>query len=698
MERQQIPDLPDNSPPILESLLKYISIDLGFDYLSLIDVRRLDPPPALGANLIMIIGSARSEKHLNVSADRLCRWLRSNYKLTPFADGLVGRNELKLKLRRKARRSKLLDAVGANEPSNRDNGISTGWVCVNVGIVEDPKNAQKQDSAEQPTYVGFGSQTEGAKVVVQMMTAEKRGEVDLEGLWQGVIARAARKRSFYREAQEEALGEQETDNAPANALEEERLSTGSGSKTAPSKKIVLDHISPEDTCLEHVVRRVSDSGTSKESVSLISGFEHMSFLPPAASPYHSQHVRGFHTASEQRNTYNRSCTVPDAEVFDESDLEPRLLSRLNGRYQRNGLTYTETTGESHRSGIIGPTESIPAFSDALTLRTKLKYLRNLPRATALKVLGGGQQDFSSTSFLSSFHQNFPAFPQSSHWDCVIELQCHALSLEHPGYSKLHLMSKLAQMAASGVELSERTFLAVFETVLLAPHRIDGTTRKPGSHNAIHALRRSLGWSFKVLEMMEAHGYDARTETVFTILHLALTDPLFLAPPPPVAGMTADAEPNRPFSLPPNELERYQYYFRKALNLLYTPTSNTLYMSMLRTYVAQDDWKAFWEVWRTMARLMRPRPPEMYTLMFRGVAQTGHEAHCQEALVEHVLEMAREKPVVELRGEVAAAVAECLFVANVPIKRGMWKKLRENCERVMWAESRSPTYRSEHTLR
>ena len=133
-ERQRIPELPEDPPPILRELLEHISVDLGLDDLSLLDLRYLDPPPALGSKLLMVIGSARSEKHLHVSADRLCRWLRSSYKLKPHAAGLLGRNELKLKLRRKARRSKLMANVGASDTSSSmDDGIRTGWVCVTVG-------------------------------------------------------------------------------------------------------------------------------------------------------------------------------------------------------------------------------------------------------------------------------------------------------------------------------------------------------------------------------------------------------------------------------------------------------------------------------------------------------------------------------------------------------------------------------------
>lgn len=208
-ERQIIPELPSNPPTILSPILQYLSIDSGLDNLSLIDLRHLDPPPALGANLLMIIGTARSVKHLNVSADRFCRWLRSKYKIRPYADGLLGRNELKLKLRRKARRLKLAQSVGNTLESSKDDGITTGWICVNLGSVEgvgdeiragedkevDQTTAQAAEEIQQNTalsddgYIGFGSRSTAPRIVVQMFTEEKRAEMDLEGLWEVRMAR-----------------------------------------------------------------------------------------------------------------------------------------------------------------------------------------------------------------------------------------------------------------------------------------------------------------------------------------------------------------------------------------------------------------------------------------------------------------------------------------------------------------------------
>ncbi|KAB8297826.1 hypothetical protein EYC80_001624 [Monilinia laxa] len=200
-ERQKIPDLPELPPPILRPMLQHISVDLGLDDLTLLDLRKLDPPPALGANLIMLIGTARSEKHLHVSADRLCRWLRSTYKLRPSADGLLGRNELKLKLKRKSRRAKLL---GSAADDNGDDGIRTGWVCVDIGVVDSP-DMHVNAVPEGDGFVGFGRRTDGVRVVVQMLTEEKRVEIDLEKLWGGILRRSGQSEIEVEDGKLETL-------------------------------------------------------------------------------------------------------------------------------------------------------------------------------------------------------------------------------------------------------------------------------------------------------------------------------------------------------------------------------------------------------------------------------------------------------------------------------------------------------------
>ncbi|KAG0158316.1 hypothetical protein PDIDSM_5829 [Penicillium digitatum] len=189
MTEAHLPQIPDDSPEMLPTLLEYAYKDLGLDGLKLFDLRGLEIPAALGANVIMIIGTARSVKHLNGSADRLCRWLRSQYKLSPYADGLLGRNELKIKLRRKAKRARAASAAGAMI-DEKDDGITTGWICVNAGTVD--KGATTTQLSDVGIE-GFGNLDLGTSVVVQIFTEEKRADVDLDGLWEATLAREGRK-------------------------------------------------------------------------------------------------------------------------------------------------------------------------------------------------------------------------------------------------------------------------------------------------------------------------------------------------------------------------------------------------------------------------------------------------------------------------------------------------------------------------
>ena len=194
--QSRLPALPENPPPLLQPALEYMSVDLGLDALSILDLRKLDPPPGLGVNLIMVLATSRSEKHLHVSADRLCKWLRYSHKLSPYADGLMGRGEIKIKLRRKARRAKLLRSVGSSESTNMDDGISSGWICVNVGRIESGENALEL-TQELEHFVGFSSQVkvEETTLVIQMMTVGRREELDLEELWGKALARHERKQA-----------------------------------------------------------------------------------------------------------------------------------------------------------------------------------------------------------------------------------------------------------------------------------------------------------------------------------------------------------------------------------------------------------------------------------------------------------------------------------------------------------------------
>ena len=186
IEPPPLPEVPPDSPPVVGSLLNYVSEELGLDEIDLLDLRKLDPPPALGPNLFMLFGTARSERHLTVSAGRLVRWLKYQHRVYAYADGLLGPNERKKKLKRKAKRAKLLGTMGEDE---FDDGIKTGWICVNLGNVGQG-GGESTVIGEDGRVAGFGVAQAGSTIVVQIMTESRRTELDLETLWKRALRRS----------------------------------------------------------------------------------------------------------------------------------------------------------------------------------------------------------------------------------------------------------------------------------------------------------------------------------------------------------------------------------------------------------------------------------------------------------------------------------------------------------------------------
>ncbi|KAH7143756.1 ATPase synthesis protein 25, mitochondrial [Dactylonectria macrodidyma] len=191
-----LPKIPDDAPAVIEPMMKYIFEDMGLDDISLLDMRGLDPPAALGPNLIMLFGTTRSERHLHISSGRFVRWLRRNYKIDARADGLIGPGELRTKLRRLRKKAKLMGTNTAIIPGG-DNGISTGWVCVNF-TSNDGSTDEVESFDESGRFSGFGAPQTGTTVVIQCMTEARRNELNLEGLWQGVLKRSLQNSSKIR--------------------------------------------------------------------------------------------------------------------------------------------------------------------------------------------------------------------------------------------------------------------------------------------------------------------------------------------------------------------------------------------------------------------------------------------------------------------------------------------------------------------
>lgn len=649
-EQQHLPNLPSDPPPFLQPLLHHLSIDIGLDYLSLLDLRKIDPPPALGSNLLMIVGTTRSQKHLHVSADRLSRWLRTEHKLTPYADGLLGRNELKLKLKRKARRSKMMSAVGALDIGPVDDGINSGWICVTVGEVEGAQNPGEEEQTQDDSFVGFGKQSDRVKIVVQMMTEEKRGEMDLESLWQRTLDRASQRQKPDNQRLSEPSHEEE--------------------KGVPRS------------------RPSNQPYRSQASSPLLS----LSLSP--SLPYDQQ----------TRRMYSSSRHLTSEEFIGMSRGQSLKVAQIDGRCRKTSRKWGKKICQQGWRPIQDFANSRESKTSNTPLELHLEYLRSLPEREAQHSLGPGE--WGKTDFLASFQRSLPQFLTADHWMYILQLQAHAIAIDQPEYTKGHLVELLREMEASISPVPSSAYYLVMSTILDTSSRTEGTARTSDiiqRNWGTHSLRLDLSLTFEVLERMEAQGLEYDLEQVMLALHRKISQGTFAqhSPQEPKDSGSHSVErlskdPSKATKSPPSQspledlvrqdppnLDKlrnaFLYKFRKALQSLYPHGHpRSLDIAMLGDFAQHRRWAPFWDVWAAVPLALRPRDAEMYTIMFNGIAEMDHEAKARRAIETHVPELGREMPPVPLRGELAVAVYKCLIASKIRTDDSRWRDFWEKC--------------------
>jgi hypothetical protein len=609
-ERQRIPDLPGHAPPILAPLIQQVSVDLGLDDLTLLDLRGLDPPPALGANLLMLIGTARSEKHLHVSADRLCRWLRSTYKLKPDADGLLGRNELKLKLKRKAKRAKLM---GSAADDNNDDGVRTGWVCVDIGVV--PSAEGMPEPAPVPKdFVGFGRRTDDVRIVVQMLTEEKRADINLEKLWTGILERGTPK-----EVEDETAGD---DGQP-------------------------DHYFPVSANHSNQ-STISTAGQSREYHTTARRLNPSNIL--ALDPVLQSHID--------------PTTANSFEAFDLQSIEDAAMQDLaSGDY------------EKARNRVLQYSNSIPQLQNEswrpFLLRLLNLHLQSLPETKALEMLGNGDSDRTSTPFLLCFYETLsPIYHSPSEVEMVIWLHGFAQERGHPGYEYLKLINIFAEARAAGVKMSTASYRRLLHFILR-------TNSYFGPSHPV--LIASLG----IIQTMHDQGFDILSEDILVRLQECTMPPLF----EDVSQHKIHTDPEETFDLPSIPMAPISRRFHSIMVQLDLPFfRDNSRMRLMELYADRQHWQEFWDIFKMAPRQNKPQSASMYAFMLFHVAQTKHQKACMAVLRTWSVDLQREDPSIELKGDISEALKACLLIADPhvqqntldPEAKGEWISLWRKC--------------------
>lgn len=625
LERQQLPDLPDSPPPILQPLLEQISIDLGLDNLTILDLRKLDPPPALGSNLLMVLGTARSEKHLHVSADRLCRWLRSNYKLRPDADGLLGRNELKLKLKRKARRAKL---IGNKETEDMDDGVRTGWVCVNVGTVD---GAVKEEPQSQ-NFIGFGRRSEGVKIVVQMLVEEKRQEIDLERLWTGITERQSLTEEVSKPGNETPATHRpavfEAAQVPKTTGSNNLLSRGYHTSARQSMSSVL---------------------STNPSADLLGQPQHTSLTPLLATSLQAI----------QNGKYNKARML----LIDSRS----LFKQLNGDSWR---LYMLANLKSHLESASSA-QALQHLGTGYDDRSSTPFLSSFYQALS-PTPGFSEWEYHIWMFCFARQLGHQGYNESGLRDLMKRMHVFGISIPTELWLK-----------------TIRSILTDLDKRSISDTDDIGQPESKASSTNLKAKNKSLDSAVQLIQLMQSRGEDLMAEEVLVTIQEAIAE--YSSADENTARQASHARhSDDTFGMPlihqsPLQLRLNQLMYYNSFPI----KSDEARIRLMQCYTKQQDWVSFWTIWRSIARQGKPKSASLYATMFRLVAESGNQNGCMTVLRHWIGEMRREKPVVELKGLVKEGVEACLRVADVeaesmssdPTAKGEWLNLWRECNRA-----------------
>ncbi|KAH0612720.1 uncharacterized protein H6S33_009100 [Morchella sextelata] len=666
-ERQALPALPPTPPTALEPLLAHISAELGIGDLAIMDLRTMDPPPAIGPDTIMVLGNARSERHLHTSADKLCRWLRSEWRMRPDADGLLGRGELKIKNRRLKKKGKLVNAQ-----TGQEEGV--GWICVNAGA---------------------------QGLVVQLFTQHRRGEIDLEGLWGKYLGVNAITRSPRATDADEAYNERKKRELEREEEEEEE---------------------EEDAEIRYNPR--------VPLIRLGAGLSTGSDFTPARARARTRppHSRALHTSAPRRTlTLTPTPTPTPTPTLTPTDPANPRSTYLIDNIAFKGIEVPRSVAQGkpwHLTKQLPPTYTPAAHPAVATLiaRAQINQLRaQFPgrkaagsRTGPCTLLGTGPADTSSTEFLRSFHANLPppppphasSSPAATQLRLELLIEAHRIApAAYPAQCITDFLANLAQHMTPPHELYYLAVRALSTSPTLRAHDIGADA----DLTALDALTAQL----------RAHHPTADT----TAPEYALCRLRALAPPamPLVHDLAltvcdpAIETPTHAVRKRAGKLRMGRYRLDARVHALdaavragrHGYTVREWHETLLTTYAMCGAWRAFWNAWGRMALLGVRRDEGLYRLVVGLVVMAGVQKEGVVAGRGLVRGMGREVPPVGVGVGMARGLitlvdlvegVEAEGVEGVEGKgekdaregkregrkgeKGEWKVLREKCERVI----------------
>ncbi|KAK9453777.1 hypothetical protein V1511DRAFT_504482 [Dipodascopsis uninucleata] len=425
---EPLPDLPDGAPEELTAIMKFLAQDLGMTELLIVDVRNIQGAVDRGATM-MVLCTARSERHIARAAEELRVFLKRTFRVKIKVEGQTTKESLKTQERRmKKKLSKFAGDTRISESQAREINHSS-WVCFDTCV----KGVQ-----------------------IHMITGEKRWELDLEGLWQDEIPRL-----------EKVLSHSEKENLSDAMLSTKRRFKRIGLRPKYKDGLVDPRTETEEFKTFNLDRgRVRTPNTL--SANRDAGISDIFYVPKRQFHY-SRNASTAVLSDINANIVDSAKNILDHLTAKQNALDTTLSTQQNNEIM-SVMNQLSDEGEYElvcKLGklIISTTQQgdDSSYVYSLMLLAHTNFLRLKPE-DAEKALPISAEE--SSQFLASFYRAFPLeSTQSGHWRHRLEFLAESHRLKHEAVPVRQLTDSLVQQRLAGNSVTKEDFQLVLDTIV-----------------------------------------------------------------------------------------------------------------------------------------------------------------------------------------------------------------------------------------
>ncbi|BFZ59764.1 ATPase synthesis protein 25 mitochondrial [Saitoella coloradoensis] len=653
-----IPDLPENPPDFLERLLNYLSSECNLLDLRILDLRNCDPPAAWGEQTIMIVGTAKAERHLRVAGEDLMTWLRKAYNLRPWAEGLPREAQGKIVARR---RRKNLARGKIESPEDARNN----WVCVDTG----------RDC-----------------LVVHMFTEAGREQINLEGLWEEKL----RDKGDAFHDVKDIKNEWRTSIRTAAVGRQSRGFHTSARRMMAAAQAVLRSSEPEfsvsasDDTISAPARASLDSFRSslrssgyKESHAVLVD---MLNAHPELREHVQQDIRHLFqqaVAAADYNFFTKVVRFLDMSDSDKSfmlmEAHLQLLQRA-WRFRRHSTAYIGL-----KDFDLTPSQR-QHIEDVLYGMDPSKEMSQFLPDTIN----------SKRPFLTSWRESYPERLTAEHFHLKTKFYITAHQMQPLVFARFAFRNTLSTMQASGIDALPETFYAImdgiatsvryrFKSRVWRQYRDYLESRAEASEKAIQdpksevtgsldkrweALRADVSSSIReimqVAETMHKLGWQVDEAKVYNSVYLACCPEL---PTPEEAIEEVTSTFNTMHGLQWRAHARYARMDDRVFDIEQSmidqgiPLTPAFVCNQLIALATVGQWVAFWRRWRSIASAGIVRDSFMYTLLWALLVRAENRKEATHGLAFAFEEMQNEWPAVEMTDDLARVLLKVADLAD-----------------------------------